>query len=57
MEYLPEDFTVRQVRAEYKKQAFLEDVLLPRVAMEQGKAYVVLEDREEAPYAVVEFAE
>ena len=34
MEHLPEGFRIRQVRAEYKKQAFLDDVL------EIGRAHV-----------------
>ena len=31
MEYLPENFTITQMRAEYKKQAFLDDVMHPCV--------------------------
>lgn len=57
MEYLPENFTIGQVRAEYKKQAFLEDILAPRVTVDQKKVYVVLEDRDGKPYAAVEFME
>ena len=53
-EYLPEDFTVGQMRAEYKKQAVLNDVILPKVK-EEGDIYtVVLESPEKEVYAVVE---
>ncbi len=55
MEYLPESFVIRQMRAEYKKQAFLEDVLHPYIAeMEEGYV-IVLQDAEGKPYVTVEF--
>lgn len=57
MEYLEEDYEVGQVRAEYKKQAFLDDVMTPYVACEDGKTVVTLEDEEGYPYVVVEFCE
>jgi len=56
MDYLPENFVIGQVRAEYKKQAFLNDVLIPYVAGEKGIYTVVLQDRETKPYAVVELS-
>ena len=55
MDYLPEGFPVRQVRAEYRKQAFLGDVLVPRVAGEGTAVCVSLEDSEGTPYVVAEF--
>lgn len=55
MEYLPEDFTVEQVRAEYKKQAFLEDVLVPEVKREGIRMFVTLKDVQGKPYAIIEF--
>lgn len=57
MDYLPEEFAVGQVRAEYKKQAFLEDVLMPRVKEEGNRVFVTLEDIQGKPYAVIEFTE
>ena len=56
MEYLPEAFPVKQVRAEYKKQAFLDDVLIPSVAEEDGRIVVSLGDRAGKPCTIVEFA-
>ena len=56
MDYLEEKFVVGQVRAEYKMQAFLDDVLIPYVAAEEGKTVVALEDEKGSPYVVVEFA-
>lgn len=55
MEYLPEGFRVGQVRAEYKKQAFLDDVLRPLVAEEGSRIVVVLGDEAGKPYTIVEF--
>lgn len=55
MDCLPEDFEVGQVRAEYKKQAFLGDVLVPRVAGERDRIMVSLEDAQGKSFAVTEF--
>ncbi len=55
MDCLPEDFEVGQVRAEYKRQAFLDDVLVPRVAAEGERTVVSLEDGQGKPFAVTEF--
>lgn len=57
MEYLPECFTVSQVRAEYKKQAFLDDVLIPRVVGGEERIFVALEDEAGKAYATVEFTD
>lgn len=56
IEYLPENFEVGQVRAEYKKQAFLDDVLTPRVSAEPNKVFVALEDSQGKLYTAVEFS-
>ena len=55
MEFLPEDFRIRQMRAEYKKQAFLEDVLFPYVVNTEGICAVALRDDKGQPYVNVEF--
>ena len=55
MEYLPDDFTIRQMRAEYKKQAFLDDVLYPYVATTENSYLICLRDAENKPYVSVEF--
>ncbi|MCM1213800.1 MAG: thioesterase [Lachnospiraceae bacterium] len=56
MDFLPEGFVIGQLRAEYKKQAFLDDVLLPYVAAGGDKVVVSLTDEKGAPYVVVEFS-
>ena len=56
MDFLPEKFTVGQLRTEYKKQAFLGDVLIPYVANEGGRMIISLTNAAGLPYVVVEFA-
>lgn len=57
MDYLPEGFSVRQVRAEYKKQAFLDDVMVPYAVCGEGVCVVALRDQDGKPYVIVELAE
>ena len=54
-EYLPEDFEIHQMRAEYKKSAVLGDVIYPGVKVSPDGVTVVLGDQNEKPYAVIEF--
>ena len=54
-DFLPEDFTVRQLRAEYKKQAKLGDVICPEINKDGDKITVVLAGNDGEAYAVVEF--
>lgn len=53
--YLPEGCQVKQIRAEYKKSAYLGEVISPVVFSQQGKVQVQLNDSSANPYAVVEF--
>lgn len=55
MEFLPENFVVAQLRAEYKKQAFLDDIFYPYMATTGNNIVVVLRDKEGKPYVSVEF--
>lgn len=55
MDYLPEDFTIGQMRAEYKKQALLHDVIVPTVSRQEGLVTVSLGTEDGNAYAVVEF--
>lgn len=57
MSYLPEEFCVHRLRAEYKKQAFLGDVLVPYLVQTEGKMVVALRDENGAPYVITEFGE
>lgn len=54
-EYVPEDFRIHEMRAEYKKQAVLNDRIYPKVGR-CGDGYTILmEDGSGKTYAVVEF--
>ena len=55
MSFLPENIVVKQMRAEYKKQAFLNDVLRPWVVCKENLYIVSLRDQEGRPYVNVEF--
>ena len=55
MDFLPENFKIHQMRAEYKQQARLNDVICPARAVDENKTTVLLNDQKGEPYAVVEF--
>lgn len=55
MDYLPLDFKIRQMRAEYKQQARLHDTICPEKSVDGDKIVIKLNDTEAEPYAVVEF--
>ena len=57
LEYLPEGFSIGQVRVEYKKEAFLHDLVIPMVLEDAEGVTVTLADQEGKPYAVVLFME
>lgn len=55
LEYLPQDFKIRKMRAEYKKSAIYGNKIFPWVSLENEKAVVALCDAQKKPYAVIEF--
>ncbi len=55
MDYLPEDFTIGQMRAEYRMQAHLGDVMIPVVYTEADKVGISLQDQTHSIFANVEF--
>lgn len=57
MGYIPADFQIRQMRAEYKKQAVLHDRIMPVTAVSEEKTlYTVSLNAEDGkPYSIVEF--
>lgn len=54
LEYPEEDFQVRRLRAEYKRQAYLGDVFFPVLYKKEEGCVISLNDEEGRPYAVVE---
>lgn len=57
MEYVPENFEVHSLRVEYKMQAVLGDVLYPRVAKEEERYLIALNNEKGKPYVIVEVME
>ncbi len=55
MEFVPENFEIGQLRAEYKMQAFLDDTLYPYVTGDSEKCVINLTDAEGKTYVSVEF--
>lgn len=53
--YLPKDFEIAQMRAEYKKSALLGDKICPQVHYEDKKVIVSLNDEAGNAFTVVEF--
>lgn len=54
-EFLPDTFFVSQMRVEYKRQAVLGDIIIPKVAMNDDYYTIILADESQKPYAIVEF--
>lgn len=55
IEAADEDRRIRQLRAEYKRSAVCGDLIVPELGREDGRTVVKLCDREDKPYAVIEF--
>lgn len=53
--FLPTGFVVKQLRAEYKNQAYLGDVMYPYCYREENKFTVVLCNEQKQPYVIVEY--
>ena len=54
-DYLPEDFPVGEIRAEYRLQARLQDVIYPMVTQSPDVYTIVLADENQKPYTTVQF--
>ena len=54
-EFLPEDFIIKQMRADYRKAAKLGDIVVPKVTHDGETYIVVLSDLDGNPYATLEF--
>lgn len=54
-EFLPENFAVAGLRAEYKKAAVLGDIFYPSVVTKEDIVTVTLADADGKPYAIVQF--
>ena len=54
-EYLPEEFSVKEIRVEYKMAAVYGDVIVPRVTVKEKEVTVALVDESGKSYATVLF--
>lgn len=56
MDYIPEEFPIRQLRTEYKRQAVLQDKIMPFIAVNEGKnRYTICLNGEDGkPYSIIE---
>lgn len=54
-EFLPADFKIKQMRADYKKAAVLHDTVIPRVAITDNICTIELCDTQGKTYVIVEF--
>ena len=55
LEYLPQDFRIDRMRAEYKKAALLNDMIYPIIYRSRNYTAVSLNQENGSPYAIVEF--
>lgn len=54
-EFLPPDFVIGEMRAEYRKSALLGDIIVPKVHLAEDLCTVVLAGIDEKPYCIIEF--
>lgn len=54
-DYLPEDFEIKEMRAEYRKSALLYDIIIPKVTISDNTCTVVLSSEDGTPYCIVIF--
>ncbi len=54
-EYLPEEFSATQMRAEYRKSAVLGDEIIPLIHRDDDTFMVVLADINRKPYTIIEY--
>ncbi|MBO5198307.1 MAG: acyl-[acyl-carrier-protein] thioesterase [Lachnospiraceae bacterium] len=55
--YLPEGFSVRQLRAEYRKAAVLGDIIYPGIHRDEHTVTISLADASGKPYCITEFSD
>lgn len=55
MNYLPGDIAISRLRAEYKQQAFLKDVIRPYIVEKDGIYFISFLDQDDKPYVNMEF--
>lgn len=54
-EFLPEEFKIKEMRADYKNAAKLGDIIIPKIAQVDNGYIIVLSDTKGKPYTIMEF--
>lgn len=56
MDYIPNNFQISQLRAEYKRQAVLHDIMIPLVTVNEAKTLytISLSGKDGNPYSIIE---
>lgn len=54
-EYLPDNYQIEQMRAEYRISAMLGDIIVPKINITGDLCVIVLANTDDSPYAVIEF--
>ena len=57
LEYLPEEFRIKQMRVEYKHSAFHRDELVVKRQILDGKVVMIIENKEGTVCVIIEFTE
>lgn len=57
LEVLPRETQIGKLRVEYMKSAVYGDMICPKIALEDGRTYVLLCDEADKPYAAIEIRE
>ena len=57
LEYVPQEFKVRQIRVEYKLSAYHGDLLVPKRQISEGKVVVLIENEQGNVCVITEFTE
>ena len=57
LEYVPEDFKIRQMRVEYKHSAFRGDTLVAKRQIADGRIVILIENAEGTLCVITEFTE
>lgn len=54
-QWLPQDFAIGQMRAEYRRSAVLGDIIIPHISHGNNLCTVSLNDTQDSVYAIIEF--
>ncbi len=54
-QYIPDDFTIKSVRVEYRMQAVLGDQIIPKIIREENRYLILLDSTDNKTYSIVEF--